>query len=39
MAFCDDLIREWKSRTWQGDMRAKFNDRIHKQLKGLEGKI
>jgi DNA-binding ferritin-like protein (Dps family) len=33
-AFCDELIREWKGRTWQDSVREKFNERIHKRLGG-----
>jgi DNA-binding ferritin-like protein (Dps family) len=31
-AFCDELIREWKGRTWQDTVREKYNDRIRKRL-------
>lgn len=34
--FCDGLIQEWKSRTWQGQMREKINARIHKALEELK---
>jgi DNA-binding ferritin-like protein (Dps family) len=36
IAFCDELVRQWRSRTWQGDMREKFNKRIHKKLEALK---
>ena len=34
--FCDRLIEEWKSRTWQGDQKKKFNEKIHKKLEEAE---
>jgi DNA-binding ferritin-like protein (Dps family) len=35
-AFCDELVREWHSRTWQDVMRNKFNSRIHEKLEELK---
>ena len=34
--FCDSLIVEWKSRTWQSQQREKFNNKIHKKLANLQ---
>lgn len=33
--FCDELLREWLSRTWQEQVREKFNKRIHDRLSSL----
>lgn len=33
--FCDELLREWMSRTWPGQVREKFNNRIHSRLAAL----
>jgi DNA-binding ferritin-like protein (Dps family) len=34
--FCDGLLQEWNSHTWQGQMREKFNERIHTELEKLK---
>ncbi|MDR1627923.1 MAG: DUF1048 domain-containing protein [Oscillospiraceae bacterium] len=36
IAFCDKLIRERQSRTWQDAVRAKYNERIHRKLEKLK---
>ena len=36
IGFCDDLIREWMSRTWQDQVRERFNQRIHARLSALK---
>jgi DNA-binding ferritin-like protein (Dps family) len=36
--FCDNIIIEWKSHTWQEQIREKYNKRIHKKLDGLQHK-
>ena len=36
--FCDGLIAEWKGRTWQGEMKKKFNEQFHKKLEEAKHK-
>ncbi|MDR1532047.1 MAG: DUF1048 domain-containing protein [Clostridiales bacterium] len=36
LGFCDGLLQEWRSRTWQGKVRERFNERIHRKLEALK---
>ena len=36
--FCDELIKQWNSKTWQNTFRSESNLRIHKKLDALKNK-
>ena len=38
IVFCDELIKQWNSNTWQNTFRSEFNLRIHKKLDAPKNK-